>query len=209
MVALIVVLVGLVLGWWWMARDARRRGPTILPAREAEEAMKQGWAIPLDMRGIELPPVPSLEEAFAKEDDREFLYALVSHLQDRAERAPRRMTPAAWVVHDVWTLDAEVDNGGFDQYVFNSSGDRARHVLDSLKVVGALETHAIAARAFEIAGEEATHPQRARRWAASDRWTEALRDELHQQDLAFYARKEDTGVLMIAYARPRKAAFQR
>jgi hypothetical protein len=40
----------------------------------------------------------------------------------------------------VAVLDAEVCNGGFDQYYFNSPADVVREVIDALRAIGATET---------------------------------------------------------------------
>lgn len=44
-------------------------------------------------------------------------------------------------------LEAQVNNGGFDQYFFNSSGGNAAATLDALDAVGAHKTAAIVRRA--------------------------------------------------------------
>ena len=43
----------------------------------------------------------------------------------------------------VWLLETEVNNGGFDQYYFNSSGNLAVVTVDALKRIGAIETAAL------------------------------------------------------------------
>lgn len=40
----------------------------------------------------------------------------------------------------VWLLDAEVKNGGFDQYYFNTRGLLAKRTVQALKAIGASET---------------------------------------------------------------------
>ena len=40
----------------------------------------------------------------------------------------------------IWALEAEVNNGGFSQYFFNSSGATAGFVHEALMIVGALKT---------------------------------------------------------------------
>ncbi|MBN1181927.1 MAG: DMP19 family protein [Bacteroidales bacterium] len=40
----------------------------------------------------------------------------------------------------IWSFQGEVDNGGFDQWLFNSSGDWALETITSLQRVGAAET---------------------------------------------------------------------
>jgi hypothetical protein len=40
-------------------------------------------------------------------------------------------------VYMIWVLDAEVNNGGFNQYYFNSSGKFYKHLPEALRLVGA------------------------------------------------------------------------
>jgi len=40
----------------------------------------------------------------------------------------------------VWLLETEVNNGGFDQYYFNSCGNLAVETVKALKKIGAIET---------------------------------------------------------------------
>ena len=47
------------------------------------------------------------------------------------------------VVEAIWRLDAEVWNGGFDQYYFNSSGNDAHFAVRALETIGADDMAAI------------------------------------------------------------------
>jgi len=49
----------------------------------------------------------------------------------------------------VWVVDAEVNNGGFDQYFFNSSGDLAPETPSALERIGAPRAAALLRRAIE------------------------------------------------------------
>jgi len=48
------------------------------------------------------------------------------------------------VLMSIWQLEAEVNNGGFNQYYWNSAGDLAQDVVGFLKEIGASETASIA-----------------------------------------------------------------
>lgn len=43
----------------------------------------------------------------------------------------------------IWGLEADVNNGGFDQYYFNGSGDQAFFAVDALEEIGARNMAAI------------------------------------------------------------------
>ena len=66
----------------------------------------------------------------------------------------------------VWTLESDVNNGGFDQYYLNSSGDYAWFAPAALRAIGAEQTAAIAERANAAFGPRRT-AARSRRAAGS------------------------------------------
>lgn len=47
----------------------------------------------------------------------------------------------------VGELETEVNNGGFDQFFFNSAGDDAAKTIEALEVIGAYKTATIVRRA--------------------------------------------------------------
>ena len=47
------------------------------------------------------------------------------------------------VLLSVWLLEAEVNNGGFNQYYWNSAGELATETVKSLNEIGAIETASI------------------------------------------------------------------
>jgi HEAT repeat protein len=60
-------------------------------------------------------------------------------------------------------LDAEVKNGGFSQYYFNSSGELATYAVKSARSVGASEIAVIVEKANALFGKNGPHPDRNRR----------------------------------------------
>lgn len=65
-------------------------------------------------------------------------------------------------VYMIWVLDAEVNNGGFNQYYFNSSGKFYKHLPEALRLVGARPYAELVDRAnqtFENEKEKITRHQ--------------------------------------------------
>ena len=56
------------------------------------------------------------------------------------------------IILSIIELETEVNNGGFDQFYFNTSGDYAYFVPDALQRIGAFKAADIAARANDIFG---------------------------------------------------------
>lgn len=64
----------------------------------------------------------------------------------------------------VWELEAEVNNGGFHQYFYNSSGGLVPYVGDALRAIGALAMANIVDCAIHTAGADIPwHDEAARR----------------------------------------------
>ena len=57
------------------------------------------------------------------------------------------LTEPELVAVGVWLLDAQVNNGGFDQYYFNTGGVLAESTVTSLRMIGASETASLLAAA--------------------------------------------------------------
>jgi len=50
----------------------------------------------------------------------------------------------------VWSFTAEVDNGGFEQFFFNSGGGYASETVDALERIGAADVGALLRRAIDL-----------------------------------------------------------
>jgi hypothetical protein len=67
-----------------------------------------------------------------------------------AEDDYRRLSAAERYIWDVSWLITEVNNGGFEQYFFNGTGDHALAALEALKAIGADETSQLLQRACSV-----------------------------------------------------------
>jgi len=100
----------------------------------------------------------------------------------------------------VWSLMGEVDNGGFDQFYFNSSGDYAWFVPQALRLIGAETTAAIVERGNAYFQPRGPLPDRDARWvqleavceAHDGRWDDELND-------AFYNTTDDLDGLLVEH----------
>jgi hypothetical protein len=108
----------------------------------------------------------------------------------------------------VWTLEADVNNGGFDQYYLNSSGDYAWFAPQALRAISAEKTAEIVERAnapFEPGG-----PPRDRnsRIAAMDGLPEEVQELWENCDQEFYAYPHDLTALLAAYVQSHESEIQ-
>jgi len=100
------------------------------------------------------------------------------------------LSPTERIVHCVWWLEAEVNNGGFDQYFFNSAGNLYAETCDALTIIGAHKTRKLLESAAAVVSPAAPSTNRAERnslQASSDEAAEQL-DDL---DRKFYSYEDD------------------
>ena len=99
----------------------------------------------------------------------------------------------------IWELEADVNNGGFDQYYFNDAGDRALNAVESLEAIGASRTATLVNQANRVFG--ASGPSRQSREAQEqlDSLTEAHRAELAKLDVRYLTYEENLESLLRAF----------
>jgi len=109
------------------------------------------------------------------------------------------LTEPERVFRAVWDLESDVNNGGFHQYLFNSSGDTAFFAAEALETIGALQMAAI------VRDANAVFPDRVapRDWQLRQEQLEALGEEgeerLEKLDDRFYEYPDDLTDLLYTY----------
>ncbi len=89
-------------------------------------------------------------------------------------------------------LEREVNNGGFDQYFFNSSGSFAHETMDSLKAVGAKKTAELLQRAIDqFPGGKVPNLTEARRDLMLKLWPDSLNQIWEDLDAKFYTYEDE------------------
>jgi len=99
----------------------------------------------------------------------------------------------------IWELESEVNNGGFHQYFYNSSGALAPNVVDALKTIGAEATADIAQRALNAANAITFWSDDADRQASVNQLSSGARAILEDLDQQYYACSEDLTLLLYKY----------
>ena len=99
----------------------------------------------------------------------------------------------------IWGLEADVNNGGFDQYFFNSSGDQAWFAPAALKSIGAHLMAAIVERANAKFGEAGPPRDSDERQEALLGLTDADEEVWEALDQEFYAYPDDVSALLVAH----------
>jgi Domain of unknown function (DUF4375) len=133
-------------------------------------------------------------------DANEWLIVLSESAQARFWDVPvEELTPPERVFVAIWSLDADVNNGGFDQYYLNSSGDHARSAPGALRTIGADRTARIVERANAAFGPDGPPADRAARLEALPALDDEVQEQWDELDVEFYAYPDDLTQLLYAY----------
>ncbi len=106
----------------------------------------------------------------------------------------------------IWMLEAEVENGGFSQYMFNSSGDQAALAPGALREVGAPAAAEVCERFYALlpGGAPArTQDERQAQLdsAAAARGEGRFEEDCKELEQRFYALEDDLRMRMVDYSR--------
>ena len=126
-----------------------------------------------------------------------------SHYGDRAEK----LNPHERVILVVRLVEDEVNNGGFSQFIYNSSGSFAGDAVASMTAIGAVKTAEICQRALSAFGTEIPVDRKARQALLEQKEEEGIDEILDECDDSFYAYEEDLIRLCCAYILAHKDAF--
>jgi hypothetical protein len=105
----------------------------------------------------------------------------------------------------LFQLDAEVRNGGFSQYYFNSSGELAAYAVEAAKAVGASKLAGIIQKANALFGKEGPETDRGKRMEQLSKINLSALEELDQQ---YYKCSEHLSELLPRFVATNPAAFK-
>lgn len=110
-----------------------------------------------------------------------------------------KMTIAEQTFLCVWHLDGEVNNGGFDQFFWNSSGDYANETPSALDKIGAAKTADIVRRANKLFNNSSPSKNRASRQNELDVVRNLPGQMLGALDDEFYKRPDNLEKLLYTF----------
>jgi len=112
---------------------------------------------------------------------------------------PCALGPLEKVGVGVWMLEAEVNNGGFDQYYFNSAGDLALQTVDALNAIGASNTASLLSAANAEFPRSVPTVNRTERQETLDQIRDTVRFASLEEK--FYRDEEDLIARLASYLR--------
>lgn len=111
------------------------------------------------------------------------------------------------VIYIIWTLEGEVNNGGFNQYYYNPSGQFAKLAPEALNLVGANQYAALTQAANEVYEKEKGRITKYQDGTSEGFSKSYENNPLEKFDHEFYTLKEPLMDLQISYIRKHKRDF--
>lgn len=108
----------------------------------------------------------------------------------------------------VWWLEAEVNNGGFNQYFYNSSGQFAEEAYEACEGIGAHKTASIVQEAIKILFNEMDLYRKTKEAGTLEAFMESYNEtELGRCDEEFYKYQDNLNGLIVTYIRSHYQEF--
>jgi hypothetical protein len=104
-------------------------------------------------------------------------------------------------------LEREINNGGFNQYFYNSSGDFAHETINSLKIIGADKTANILQQAIDQFPDKIVPLNRTERQEVLEKIEETVSEIFEELDEKFFVYEDDLNTLNIEFVRQNKDKF--
>ncbi len=104
-------------------------------------------------------------------------------------------------------LEAEVDNGGFSQYFFNSFSDWCYDALAGLNAIGARRTVPLLEKAMSLFGPDGPHPDRFQRQQQLARMADSCEKEFDALEDEFYKDEDRRERSLMLYVAEHPQAF--
>ena len=149
---------------------------------------------------------PALSALWEETDEDCFVTELSARMAEKCAYGEdlAALSPAERVFYLTQTCEEEVNNGGFDQLLFNAGFD-LRELPEAFRTIGAPKTADICAQALAALGGEVPEDRKARREVLASR--EGPPAELGACDEAFLRYEEDLAARNAAYVRAHREDF--
>ncbi|NCU05033.1 MAG: DMP19 family protein [Chitinophagaceae bacterium] len=105
-------------------------------------------------------------------------------------------------------LEREINNGGFNQYFYNSSGDYAHETLTSLQSIGANKTAVILRQAIDQFPNSTVPKDRQERQNVLEQIEDKANEVWENLDQKFYAYEDDLTELNLEYVEQHRNSFE-
>ncbi len=131
---------------------------------------------------------PSSVKEKINNDDESYLWDVYLKICEKCKDGEEtdKLTEKERIILVLLDLAEEVNNGGFEQYYSNSSGDFANEIIDALKTIGAEKTLVVCQKANAVFGEQVPKDREERNMFLAEKMTDEQREILEKCDEEFF-----------------------
>ena len=150
-----------------------------------------------------------MEHIWNLTDTNDFLIAMTEHLDSKTNYGDDMsvLSEAERIFYITQTLEMEVNNGGFSQFFYNSSGNFSNELVSAFTAIGATTTVAICQKAIAAFGRDIPVDRDEREEMLDELESDEIDEILEECDDAFYAYEDNLNELNYNFVMKCKAQF--
>jgi hypothetical protein len=152
---------------------------------------------------------PDLEKLLSSDDINDSIIELDNYIAELCSYGDEmdKLTEQQKQFYYIQCLEREINNGGFNQYFFNSSGNFAQKTIHSLRTIGANKTADILQKAIAQFPNGKVPEDRTERQEVLEQIQETADPVWEELDKMFYTYEDDLNTLNIEFIRKNKDKF--
>ena len=151
----------------------------------------------------------NMERIWNLTDTNDFVVAMTEHLDNKTQYCEdmSALSEAERIFYITQTLEMEVNNGGFSQFFYNSSGDFSNELVGAFTAIGANTTASICQKAIDAFGRDIPVDRDERQEMLDELESDELDEILEECDNAFFAYEDDLNELNYNFVVKNKEQF--
>ena len=172
--------------------------------------MKSALTLILYILTSNIQQMSKLDKSLALEDETEVILGIGQLLWDKSKNDQDFESLNEYEKNFLYIdmLEGQVNNGGFDQFFFNSSGDYSHEALRALEEIGASKTADLVEQAIKAFPSLPIPKDTEVRRPLMNDLPESISDTWDELDGKYYEYPEDIAGLIIEYVKKNKDKFQ-
>ena len=151
----------------------------------------------------------NMEHIWNLTDTNDFVVAMTEHLDNKTQYGEDMslLSEAERIFYITQTLEMEVNNGGFSQFFYNSSGNFSNELVGAFTAIGANATAAICQKAISAFGRDIPVDRDEREEMLDELESDEFDEILEECDNAFYDYEDNLNELNYNFVMKNKEFF--
>ena len=151
----------------------------------------------------------NMEHIWNLTDTNDFVVAMTEHLDNKTQYGEdmSALSEAERIFYITQTLEMEVNNGGFSQFFYNSSGNFSNELVGAFTAIGANATAAICQKAISAFGRDIPVDRDEREEMLDELGSDEIDEILEECDSAFLDYEDNLNELNYNFVMKNKKSF--